>query len=133
MIVGGFLDLDTITALPLVSRQIYKETSGLMWKVNTFHFDGEPIRGRGPIKKDRTERITEAHSFFLRNIGTQAINLLRSISFEIDFPAEDKELECVIHSVTALAKRTPAAKVQLRDRTWEYIRGFNKEPYTTLC
>jgi hypothetical protein len=41
--VGTFSDINSITPLRLVSHQLHFETSGLIWKLDTFTFVGEII------------------------------------------------------------------------------------------
>jgi hypothetical protein len=79
--VGKIRGVRSVNPLGLVSRQLYADTWGVFWKVNTFSFNVCHVwllyyDGRAPF--------TETYAVFLRNIGMKAATLLRSIMFSID-------------------------------------------------
>jgi hypothetical protein len=127
IIAGTFVNLDAITPFRLVSRQIYEETCGLVWKVNSLFFDvgrnerhfckvhGIDKHWDGNIE---LMALTEAHQFFLRHIGTKSITLLRSIAVTVDFLYNDDHLDNLIQQLVAMAKSTPAAQVIVCSKQW---------------
>jgi hypothetical protein len=114
--VGKIRGVRSVNPFGLVSRQLYADTWGVFWEVNTFSFNVCHVwllyyDGRAPF--------TETYAVFLRNIGMKAAMLLRSIIFSIDLVVNTtSDLESFLDWFIPLAKQTPAAQVQLRDGAW---------------
>jgi hypothetical protein len=84
---GTFEDLDKCTGLCRVSRQMYAETSTLIWEVNTFDFDKDllGVRSVYPANTPRSfTGIMQAYSFFIRHAGHNVIHAIRSVFFRFD-------------------------------------------------
>jgi hypothetical protein len=122
-IVGYFTNLGAITPLRLVSRQIYKETEGLVWKVNTLYFNELDLEGfhwQSFGTLDGT--VEQAFEYFVRNVGSKASSYIRSLVFKIYRPDNEWFLYGEFDSLNELFKPFPAAQVQIYDLIWPTYR-----------
>ncbi|KAH7066546.1 hypothetical protein FB567DRAFT_599697 [Paraphoma chrysanthemicola] len=101
--------IDELTALSRSSRQLYAETSQLVWKVNTFRVYDGSISDR---------RWTEQHTLLLRNIPVEGFGNLRSIDLMIRFSREVEYQHDLFKKITELARKTPAARLAVYDKNW---------------
>jgi hypothetical protein len=125
-VVGCLLNLDAITPLRLVSRQIYKETEGLVWKVNTFYFDEDDL-GLSHWERFGSPRgaVEQAFKYFVRNVGSKATSHIRSLVFKVCVQDWGLWLKTFLDWLTELIEPFPAAQVQIHDFLWQiYQDGF---------
>jgi hypothetical protein len=114
--VGKFTGMRSVNPLGLVSRQLYADTWGIMWKVNTVNFIGSRVGLN--LYNGRTS-FTEVYAFFLRKIGPKAATLLRSIVFSTVLAVDTTfDLKRLLDWFIPLTKQTPAAQIRLCDTAW---------------
>jgi hypothetical protein len=122
--VGKIRGVRSVNPLGLVSRQLYADTWGVFWKVNTFSFNVCHVwllyyDGRAPF--------TETYAVFLHNIGMKAAMLLRSIMFSIDLVVNTtSDLESFLDWFIPLAK-----KLQRHKFSYVTVRGTHGGTHST--
>ncbi|KAH7065685.1 hypothetical protein BKA63DRAFT_162137 [Paraphoma chrysanthemicola] len=98
-----------LAALSRVSRQLYAETSTLVWRLNTFKlFEGNVNHVRWADK----------HTFLLRHLSAAGLESLRSMEFFVRLSSDIPQCVKFFQKMTEIARRTPAAHLAVYDKTW---------------
>jgi len=129
---GHFDGLSKLAALSRTSKQLKAEISGLMWKVNVFHFDkyldlGSPFDYRDDFTGPNTVevRIREAAEFFARKIPSRQIGGIR-LGLKVHKTAAtygDAFLITLLGNVSDVANILPGCKWGMHDLSWKF-RGW---------
>jgi hypothetical protein len=129
---GTFAGLEQLTYLCRVSRQLYKETSTIVWKNNNFAFEENNL---GIICDDKdnfglTPRasLRHAHGFFLRVAGPAFTSRLRYITLGLYLGrTRGGSLLKGLHAASKLANLTAGATVSIHNSCWT-----QKDPKTSI-
>jgi hypothetical protein len=121
---GTSKGLDSLTAITRVSRQLHAETTGLVWKSNTFQFDdwefGAVYRNH-PAETSPTENIEDAYNFFYRLTPETTRKLIKKIRLQLEIDGYWPEGYSLTSAVTAIASCSyaiPSAQFTVEDATW---------------
>tara|TARA_R110002003_G_scaffold37_18_gene2246 strand:+ start:27074 stop:27748 length:675 start_codon:yes stop_codon:yes gene_type:complete len=119
---GTFEDIDKCTGLCRVSRQMYAETSTLVWEVNTFEFDGAwlGVQSTHPANTPRSfTGIMQAYGFFIRHAGHNVIHAIRSVLFRFDLFGTVAQ---IMRFVQSSADHLPRAHLTAVIENWYILR-----------
>jgi hypothetical protein len=132
---GSFRHIEDATSLRRVCRELYDETVGLVWKVNTLHFETThfgPVYSdaQGSIRAnlDLQECILAFHAFLDgEGISVRCIDL-RSVVFSLAalpcWVDNDKSLgdnERIIKAMGDIMTRLPHGTLKLRFLCWGHL------------
>jgi hypothetical protein len=124
---GTFSDLAGLTALCRVSRQLHGETSGIVWKNNTFAFEqdltnvcnSQPLLYLLPGVDEVSDR--RSLTFFIKHASPSIKNRIKSISIADYFTPEN--CKHVLSSLQELAQQLPNTELKITSKPWHSNRA----------
>lgn len=123
---GTFKGLDSLTAITRASRQLHAETTGLVWKSNTFRFDEwilEVGHRKYPAGTSPSAHIEEAYNFFYRLTPETTRKFIKSIRFRLnilDNYTGDDYLKMTLITLASCSDSISSAQFAAENATWAF-------------